>query len=70
MTKRPALASIVPRTRTTPGNALAAVCGAIALIMALIIPYQAQAADTPSPVCKQLQGKYPQFKGKTLVDAG
>lgn len=33
------------------------------------LPLQAQAAPDAPPACKQLQSKYPQFKGKTLVNA-
>lgn len=45
--------------------ALAALC-----ITALSVPHYAQAAAPPAPAaCKELQSKYPQFKGKTLVNA-
>ena len=37
---------------------------------ALALPQQAEAAASPVPAaCQGLQAKYPQFKGKTLVDA-
>ena len=45
--------------------AVAAVC-----ITALAVPHYAHAAPPPAPgACKELQTKYPQFKGKTLVNA-
>ena len=45
------------------GIALAGLC-----VMALSVPHSSEAAVTPE-VCKQLQSKYPQFKGKTLTNA-
>ncbi len=43
---------------------------ASACMMALLAPAQSQAAAPEAPAaCKALQTKYPQFKGKTLVNA-
>jgi polar amino acid transport system substrate-binding protein len=42
---------------------------AMVCLVAISAPRQAWAADTVSPSCQQLQAKYPQLKGKTLVDA-
>ena len=42
----------------------------ILCLAAVSAPRQGWAADTAAPAaCQQLQAKYPQFKGKTLVDA-
>jgi polar amino acid transport system substrate-binding protein len=62
--------TIVSRAPTAGG--IAAVLGIVCL-MAAAAPRPASAADpaslAASPGCNQLQAKYPQLKGKTLVDA-
>jgi polar amino acid transport system substrate-binding protein len=53
----------------TTGRWRHAAAGALCL-MAFAISGQAQAAGSPPPPeCKALQAKYPEFKGKTLVNA-
>ena len=48
---------------------LAVACGAICLMASTQASAQGSLSLADSPVCKTLQAKYPQFKGKTLVDA-
>ncbi|WP_158808716.1 ABC transporter substrate-binding protein [Beijerinckia sp. L45] len=53
----------------TNAKTIVALFGALC-VPALAIPHQARAAALPAPAaCQALQAKYPQFKGKTLVDA-
>ena len=66
---------LTPRARKKTSNALverafALVLGAICLL-AFTASRPAWSAESlaNSPACKQLQAKYPQFKGKILVDA-
>jgi polar amino acid transport system substrate-binding protein len=42
---------------------------ALCIASILVFSTAAFAADAVSPACEKLQAKYPQFKGKTLVDA-
>ena len=42
---------------------------ALGIACILVVSAPAFAADAVSPACEKLQAKYPQFKGKTLVDA-
>jgi polar amino acid transport system substrate-binding protein len=58
----------VPRVLAEQGVTL--IFGIICLL-AIAAPQQAWAEDSlaASPTCQQLQAKYPQFKGKTLIDA-
>jgi polar amino acid transport system substrate-binding protein len=59
-------------SRGLTASLMAIVLGVVGL-MAMDAPSPAAAADTvslaASPACKQLQERYPQLKGKTLVDA-
>jgi polar amino acid transport system substrate-binding protein len=69
----PAFARHYLQARQTISHALvryglAAAFGIICLA-AIAAPRQAWAADAVAPSCQQLQAKYPQLKGKTLVDA-
>lgn len=58
-----------PRTALKSGPALLAAFGLI-FAVELSAPRQAAAAPVAMPAaCQQLQAKYPQFKGKTLVNA-
>jgi polar amino acid transport system substrate-binding protein len=52
-----------------PFSRAAAVAFAVLGLAVLALPRPARAADAPSPACQALQAKYPQLKGKTLVDA-
>ncbi len=57
------------KTALTSGPALLAALGLICAVD-VSAPRQAAAAPTALPAaCQQLQAKYPQFKGKTLVNA-
>ncbi len=46
-----------------------AVVIAVFCLITIAASRSANAADAPSPACEKLQAKYPQLKGKTLVDA-
>ena len=56
------------RRKSADGSGLKAALGAVVAILALILwaPISAQAAPAG---CAALQAKYPQWKGKTLVNA-
>ncbi|HKJ10329.1 MAG TPA: ABC transporter substrate-binding protein [Gammaproteobacteria bacterium] len=56
---------------TTPGARRALLAISLVCLVAVVAPGAARAADMtfPTDACQALQTKYPQFKGKTLVDA-
>ena len=57
------------RTAATSGPALLAAFGLICAVDVSSPPQAAAAPVTMPAACQQLQAKYPQFKGKTLVNA-
>jgi polar amino acid transport system substrate-binding protein len=73
VTERPAFSSLYVQARQTmarllTGRGMAVVLGIVG-VMAMAAPRQVWAADAVSPACTALQAKYPEWKGKTLVDA-
>jgi polar amino acid transport system substrate-binding protein len=73
VTERPAYASLFRLARQTMARLLSrpgiAVVLGLACVMTLSAPGKLWAADAVSPTCQALQTKYPEWKGKTLVDA-
>jgi polar amino acid transport system substrate-binding protein len=69
VTIRPAFANLFVQARQImTGRGMAVVLGLVG-VMAMSAPRPVWAADTVPPGCQAIQAKYPEWKGKTLVDA-
>jgi polar amino acid transport system substrate-binding protein len=69
VTIRPAIANLFVQARQImTGRGMAVVLGLMG-VMAMSAPRPVWAADAAPPGCQAIQAKYPEWKGKTLVDA-